>query len=361
MMPLWQQIIYFHLQPAILDGMLALGGVLLLIRIFRIRDTWTRSLLLFIPLVRPLLILLEGGAQTNRVSFPNVYMALRFPDPFNLIPLHEIVGENGFSSISALIGAFMLAALIAALAFLAFRWSGFIIFYRNIRRQASGLPSNGRAEEQITGLVLELSSKMGLRHPPAIILTESRWMTPCAIGFSHPALVIDPAITDDLSAEELHAVLAHELSHIRRRDGLWHWVSVLLRDIQAFSPFSHMSIARLSLEREKACDREAVEILRLAPRLMAQCLVKTSKLMMKKQSHPLPGYGLAFVKERQSVLEQRIRYLLDMEDENGSSRPIKRSSAGMLRKIATLIAWVPLVSVQLCLFAWMGDYILVIK
>jgi Zn-dependent protease with chaperone function len=361
MLPLWQRIIYFHLQPAILDGMLSLAGVLLLLRIFRIRDPSIRSFFLFIPLVRPLIILLEGSAKINRVNLPNVYLALRFPDPFNIIPLHELVGENDFSSISTLIAAFILAAIIAALAILAFRWVGFIVFYRSIRRQSSSIHVNAETEQNLRSLVLDLSSKMGLERPPDIIFSESRWMTPCAIGCRRPALIIDPSISLDLEADELRAVLAHELSHIRRHDGLWHWISVLLRDIQSFSPFSHMSISRLSLEREKACDHEAVEALRLPPSLMARCLVKTSRLMTIKQSQPLPGYGLSFIKGQYGLLEKRLHYLLDMEEDGSEGRKPWKPSPGKFMKSVLLVAWLPLVSVQLCLCAWIGQYILMIK
>jgi len=359
MLPLWQRIIYFHVQPAILDGMLSLAGVLLLLRIFRIRDPSIRSLFFFIPLVRPLIILLEGSARINRVELPNVYMALRFPDPFNIIPVHELLGQNDFSSISTLVGAFILIAIIAALAFLAFRWIGFFFFYRGIRRQSSRINISTETKRNLGSLVSDLSLNMGLDRPPDIIFSTSRWMTPCAIGCRRPALIIDPSISRDLEADELRAVLAHELSHIRRHDGLWHWISVLLRDIQSFSPFSHMSISRLSLEREKACDHDAVETLSLPPRLMAQCLVKTSKLIMIKDSQPLPGYGLGFVKGKYGLLEKRLRYLLE---ETGSSGGKPRKPApGKFMKSALLIAWLPLVSVQLCLCAWIGDYILMIK
>jgi beta-lactamase regulating signal transducer with metallopeptidase domain len=340
--------------------MISLALVILLLRVFRVRNPSIRAFFLFIPLVRPLLILLEGSARVNRLSFPNSYIALRFPDPLNLIPLNDIVAKNDFSIVSRLIVALVIAVLLVALALLGIRWASFIVFYRRMRRQSLEVEVPESESETLRSLVTDLSRQVGLTRPPEILFTEGGWMTPCAIGWRRPALILDPALVDDLEPDELRAVLAHEMSHIYRRDGLWHWVSVLLRDIQSFSPFSHMSILRLGLEREKACDREAIESFRLPPRLLANCLVKVAKLQLVNESKPLPGYGLGFLKGRHSPLEDRLNYLLDMEHDRNSGKPGQRR-VGKIQKAALIAAWIPLVTIQLYVCAWIGDYILVIK
>ncbi len=372
MLDSWQRIFFFHLQPAILDGMISLAGVVLLLRIFRVRNPSIRSFFLFIPLVRPLIILLEDSARLNRLNFPNSYIGLRFPDPFNLIPLHDIVGKNDFSTLSHVIVALTIGAIVVALTFLAIRWAGFIVFYRRIRRRSRQIAVPEGTARALQSLVRELSQQIDLDHPPEILFAESGWMTPCAIGWRRPALILDPALAEDLEPDELRAVLAHELSHIYRRDGLWHWVSVLLRDIQSFSPFSHMSILRLGLEREKACDREAIRSFQLPPRLLANCLVKIARLRLASEARPLPGYGLGFFRGQHRLLEDRLNYLLDLEkNEKPLSTPTELNSLddipqpspsiGIVKKAALLAVWIPLVSMQLYMCAWIGDYILVIK
>jgi beta-lactamase regulating signal transducer with metallopeptidase domain len=360
-MALWQRILYFHVQPAIIDGMLSLLGILLILKLFRVRNPSVRAFFLFIPLVRPLLILLEGSSQVKPVSFPNVTLALRIPDPLNLLPFSDAFIENDFSAISAVIGALFLAAVVAACVFLTFRWAGFIAFYRRIRRRSAAVSADPGEARRLSDLVATLSEGMGLRRPPEIIFSDGNWMTPCAIGWRHPSLVLDPVVTQDLDDDELQALLAHELSHIHRRDGLWHWVSVLLRDIQSFSPFSHMSISRLGLEREKACDHEAVKAFGLPPRLMARCLVKTSKLMLARHSQPLPGYGMGFLRARQTPIEDRLNYLLDIEDRERSGRRSWNPTISAPRKLALLAVWLPMVTIQLYGCVSFGDYILMIK
>ncbi len=340
--------------------MLSLAGVILLLRVFRVRNPSIRAFFLFIPLVRPLIILLEGSARMNRLTFPNIYVALRFPDPFNLIPLIDIIGENDFSTVSRLIVALIISVLAIALACLGFRWAGFVAFYRRMRRQSRLVEVPDETAEALRNLAQDLSRQIGLERPPEILFSKGGWMTPCAIGWRRPALILDPALASDLEPDELRAVLAHEMSHIHRRDGLWHWISVLLRDIQSFSPFSHMSILRLGLEREKACDREAIKSFRLPPRLLASCLVKVARLRLVKESKPLPGYGLGFMSGQHRLLEDRLNYLLDMENDRDDGKQ-GHPYVGKVKKVVLLSAWIPLVTIQLYVCAWIGDYILVIK
>lgn len=358
MLPSWERILYFHIQPALIDAMLSLGLVLLLLRLFRVRNPSIRAFFLFIPLVRPLIILLEGGAWTERLVAPSMFLGVRIPDPFNLIPT-DITDAHKVSTISQLIGFLLAIALIAALAFLALRWSGFLIFYRRLRRRSSAISPDDTAEAELGRTVVDMSDQMGLKRPPEILLSHERWMTPSAIGWRHPALIIDRQLLDELDPADLRLVLAHELSHIRRRDGLWHWVSVLLRDVQAFNPFSHLSISRMGLEREKACDRDAVEFLKVPPQMLAECLVKVATLTEERHSQPLPGYGMGLVRKDFGALKSRINYLLSME--SGEFGHKKKPGAGWMKKSALMLVWLLMIGPQVYLCLWLGEYALVIK
>lgn len=358
MLPSWERILYFHFLPAVLDGLVALAGVLLLLRIFRVRDPRVRALFLFIPLVRPLIILLEGGAWIESVSFPNVVAGVRIPDPLHLIPF-EIADKQGLSTLSQLIAFMLITAVVAALAFLSFRWAGFLVFYRRLRRHSVRLGE--KIDAGLIRQIEDLSHQMGLRQPPEILLFRGNWTTPCAIGWRRPALVIDPDLMLQFDAEELRAILAHELGHILRRDCLWHWASVLLRDVQSFNPFTHMSLARLSLEREKACDQSAIDTAGVHPHMLAECLVKTTRLMVEKNAEPLPGYGMGFI-GRQGLLERRLIFLLSMpEPHKGQQTPRMRTTLGKTRLALLFMAWLPLTLLQFYACVWAGAFPLVIK
>jgi beta-lactamase regulating signal transducer with metallopeptidase domain len=366
-LPTWERILFFHFIPSVLDGLVALAGVLLLLRIFRVRNPSTRALFLFVPLVRPLIILLEGGARLERVSAPNVTFAIRLPDPLDLIPVHFADLQQP-STVSQIIILLIAAVLLIAIGFLSIRWAGLLFFYRRLRKQ-----SGGTVPPELRSLVSDLSRVMGLEDSPRIIVSQGVWATPCAIGWRHPALVIDPRIMQEFTRDELRAIVAHELSHIKRGDCLWHWVSVLLRDVQSYSPFSYLSLAQIGLEREKACDKAAIQFARIPPGLLAQCLVKASTLSVSSQLKPLPGYGMAFTKGQFGLMKKRLEFLMSISKsqpgtigqpgtfgEPGTVRTV-RSVSGKAGKAILLISCIPLTFLQLYISVWIGTIPMVIK
>ena len=354
MLPSWERLIYFHFQPALLDGFLSLAGVLLFLRIFRVHKSSLRSLFLFIPLVRPLLIFLDGGAQTARLSPPSIGMGVRLPDPFHLIPL-DVVGQEKMSTISTLVAVLIVIAFAAAACILLLRWLSFLVFYRNLRKNAL---ETGVASGKLEILVAELSRKLGIEKQPAVLLVPGRWRTPCAIGWRKPALVFDPDVMDQLDDHELRAVIAHELGHVRRRDGLWHWISVLLRDVQFFNPFSHICMAWLEMERERACDRLAVEEAQIPPRVLASSLVKMTGLTISRPLRPLPGYSAMHLINREGNLERRVKSLLHMK--SAGAKPAEMT-ARKAQLGAGLFIWTALALFQVFCCVWVGNYALVIK
>lgn len=81
---------------------------------------------------------------------------------------------------------------------------------------------------------------------------------PLLAGVLRPMLLLPAHSADELSEEEVEAVLAHELSHLRRRDPLWHAVfSVVLLPVQ-FHPAAKWIASRIRQTREMACDADAV-------------------------------------------------------------------------------------------------------
>jgi uncharacterized protein (TIGR03435 family) len=80
---------------------------------------------------------------------------------------------------------------------------------------------------------------------------------PGVFGILRPVLLVPVGIEDQLTAEQLEAVLAHERTHIRRRDNLWAALHRVVETMFWFHPFVWWIGARMIAERERACD-EAV-------------------------------------------------------------------------------------------------------
>ena len=56
------------------------------------------------------------------------------------------------------------------------------------------------------------------------------------------------------SGEIKEILIRHELSHIRRKDNLIGWVSLIFRDLNFFNPFGYIAYYLIRSEQEKACD-----------------------------------------------------------------------------------------------------------
>jgi hypothetical protein len=95
---------------------------------------------------------------------------------------------------------------------------------------------------------------------------------PAAIGFRRPAIVLPAWTLRELSAEELRPILIHELAHLRRHDDWTNLLQKAARAIFFFHPAVWWIDARLSLEREMACD-DAVLAATGNPRAYAGCLI----------------------------------------------------------------------------------------
>ena len=96
----------------------------------------------------------------------------------------------------------------------------------------------------------------GLRAPPR--LAESELLSvPVAFGVRRPAILL-PAGWRDWEPAELDAVLAHEISHVVRRDALAERFSLLHRAIFWFSPLSWWLARHLADLAEEASDDAAL-------------------------------------------------------------------------------------------------------
>ena len=86
------------------------------------------------------------------------------------------------------------------------------------------------------------------------LLTSETARVPAAIGFRHPAIVLPAWCLRELKPEELQPILIHEMAHLRRRDDWTNLFQKFVRALLFFHPAVWWIDARLSLEREMACD-----------------------------------------------------------------------------------------------------------
>jgi TonB family protein len=115
---------------------------------------------------------------------------------------------------------------------------------------------------------------------------------PLLAGAVQPTLLLPVDSADELSEVEIEAVLAHELSHLRRRDPFWHVVSsVMLLPVQ-FHPAAKWIASRIRQTREMACDAEAAAWVGSLPRYADALLCVAERMSFATTVTSGVGLGL---------------------------------------------------------------------
>lgn len=108
------------------------------------------------------------------------------------------------------------------------------------------------------------------------ICVSERVHVPTAVGFFSPMVLLPKWTVEQLSAEELNAVILHELAHLRRWDDWSNLAQKVIRALLFFHPAVWWIDNRLTLEREMACD-DLVLAETADPRGYAECLVSLAE------------------------------------------------------------------------------------
>lgn len=157
---------------------------------------------------------------------------------------------------------------------------------------------------ELQTLVDELAPAFGLRKRPRAYESATVGAGPCALGLRDPILVVPSLIAASLERDELRALVAHELAHVRWRDGISKWVLLFLRRLAFLNPVALWAHRRIGLEIERACDREAVYVTG-RPGALARALVK-SATAVAQAAPPAAGLRLANVPQAGTELADRL-------------------------------------------------------
>jgi beta-lactamase regulating signal transducer with metallopeptidase domain/Flp pilus assembly protein TadD len=124
--------------------------------------------------------------------------------------------------------------------------------------QVAALRRNGGpAGDAVLSMVASLSRRMGLTGQVRVLISESAG-GPSLVGWLRPVILLPAAALSGLTPEQLDAVLAHELAHIRRHDYLVNWMQMLVETLLFYHPAVWWISQRIRHERELCCDDLAV-------------------------------------------------------------------------------------------------------
>ncbi len=139
-----------------------------------------------------------------------------------------------------------------------------------------------------------------------IPVLEADITIPLAIGFGKPVIVLPRGFAAAVTPNELHAVLAHEAEHLRRRD---HWTMLLERLIAtAFWPVVTVHLLNRALDRarEELCDNAVIR--ERDPASYAHTLLVVAQ-QVGVRNDSLTQWATSVI--GQGELERRVAGLLD--------------------------------------------------
>ena len=143
------------------------------------------------------------------------------------------------------------------------------------------------------------------RLPRVPIRFVKRLHSPVVVGTFRPTVILPEKLLDQLDADQLRCVLAHELTHVRQRDPLVGFIQRIVEASYWPHPFVHLLNRDLVRAREEVCDNVALHGT-TAPHY-ANTLLKVALGISTKA----PASGMIGLMTPPWKLEERVKGLLD--------------------------------------------------
>jgi len=148
----------------------------------------------------------------------------------------------------------LVEAWLIGVAFFSLRSAGgFLLLGRERRKQSSVV------KDRVLEICCALQDRLGIHR--GIQYCECKWLqTPAVVGWFRPVVFFPATVLTGLSEEQLQAVIAHELAHIKRLDAFVNVFEVVVETLLFYHPAVWWLNKRIRAEREHCCDETAVSV-----------------------------------------------------------------------------------------------------
>jgi beta-lactamase regulating signal transducer with metallopeptidase domain len=110
-------------------------------------------------------------------------------------------------------------------------------------------------EERFAALVKRLRISRPVR-----LAVSALAQVPAVVGWARPIVLVPASVFTGLTAEQIEALLAHELAHVRRHDYLVNLAQTAAETLLFYHPAVWWVSRKIRNERENCCDDLAVEV-----------------------------------------------------------------------------------------------------
>ena len=259
-----------------------------------------------------MLLVVAISVTTFTVEYSNYQESIKVSQGFGLSPIeldfaNAVIQEsneacrttffNGFENyFEQNIPLIVLIWNLVVLVLLLKTTSGFAYSQRIKSYQTNAMPTHWEA------MLFQLTKKLGIKKRVGI-LESAIIKAPIVAGYFKPMILIPLGVVSGLSTEQVEAILAHELAHIKRNDYLANIFQSIIEVLFFYHPALWWISKNIRYERENACDDIALNA-NISRKALATALTNLEVLNHEKLS-----LALAFSSKKTSLLN-RIKRIL---------------------------------------------------
>jgi|GEM_PF-1208142 len=177
-------------------------------------------------------------------------------------------------------------------------------YFQTIRLRTEGLKEMDSA---FMDQLWSLAHRMNI-YKPVYAYVSVHVVSPVMIGFFRPMILLPIAAINNLSPQQMEAVLLHELAHIRRNDYLVNLLQTVIDILLFFNPFAYQISRGIRNEREKCCDEMA---------LKSSDPYQYARALLKLEESGQSTHRLALgTNNKSSQLLHRIKNIMEMKNQH---------------------------------------------
>jgi beta-lactamase regulating signal transducer with metallopeptidase domain/peroxiredoxin len=178
----------------------------------------------------------------------------------------------------------------------------------------------------LSTLLRQLAARFGIPAPALVVSPQIN--SPFVAGIFRPAIYIPKNFQDQFDAQDVEAILSHELVHIRHQDCFWNLIAKLVCAVAWPNPIVWWVARQMTLASEELCDQTVLQQ-GFKAKSYANCLMRIAEVTTATRIERCGGVGII---EFRSTLGRRVARVLDPSSGSLSllSRRARFGTVGMM-------------------------------
>jgi beta-lactamase regulating signal transducer with metallopeptidase domain len=241
-------------------------------------------------------------------------------------PAVYFIEENA----SSLIGYFnrhmplIVAAWLMGMVFFALKMMGGLLYIQRLKHRHNS-PMSACWQERLGALAGELGMEKTVRLAESVLVK-----VPMVLGWLKPVILMPLGAVNNLTTQQVEAILAHELAHVYRYDYLLNLMQSIIEILFYFNPAAWWISGIVRSERENCCDDIAVQ-------LCGNSLTYAKALVsLQEMHHAAPAFAMPFSQKKHRLF-YRIQRILQ-PSQNKSNMMEKMTATAMLLAAVLLLS-----------------------